>query len=1438
MRLERVCTGRVGSVDQRSQLTDQPVAESYITHIRITEDAQYPQTPHPPDSPSANKERMIVVSVRNTGRVRMHKARENGNHTFSIGKTWALEDLSAIQSWAFYTARSPEESQQKVWAGDIGFTVTLAKPYYWQAGTAKEKEFFIASLVKIYRKYTQGKVPELVGFPPAELQAMIGGQQQQQPQQQQQQQTRGPPSAGAPPPFSPGRNRGPSFGGGSPRGVDRQPLSSPDSFSGPQTPDGIMNQTLPPPRNRATPTSNPQNPYQPRPGTAQSQTASSGSSYVPPDPRQLRARPSRDADLRQAPSREQLRPLRSMGPDRLTPQSSQSSFRREGTPDSLNMGGSRQTAGSTPERRSPSQNRGESDRGEDSAGPNGLGIVNPSSDRWRSNGATPPGRRDETARPLRTPNGFDAPAPLSNGSRSVAEEPPITALPERRRPPMTGPLSNGSQASLKSPGDQLTSPPATSNSRRGGLISPAAASSESLLGKKMPGGFTPSPAPSDQLERDGLLPAPLQLSPKPRPAEPVKSMPEAVKTEPEPSPEVKPPAEKTEEEIKEQERKDAEEAARPGLGRMFGGNKKTARDLFKSAANAYGAFVPRAGGAGAKVLGGPVAVKPANEPDGISGVVPAPGMLRTKTDDSMRSEQTQGSIQATPTSAKAAPSDSLPDPIPQVTVSSPISPLENEKEMSKDVAPEETSKSAVANVQQKKAKLAEEEAARRKKRRSAQQTKYLSMLGIDAAVIDNRGLEFESMLDDFGWGTSVFHSKSIDVLETDIRREISRVEAGSWLGHLEQKDDRVEAVEMLLDKAITECDELEGLLTLYSVELSVSRPSLLSICCQSCAFEFLPILALCSSACRNANSYVQSLNEDIAFIEAQSQGLQVQTANQKLLQTELSSLVTTISITSRQLEPLKRITLGSTDGLEMIEHVLLMLYKAMIAIDPSIRQGGTAATRSAALANGDLSSMTALQEKSDQYLGEASIFLNRLKKHLEIHFAAAFMNTTDYIKSNGLSSSTKLSVEAHDLARNTLWMFGPEMLFAKEIDGPAWDSMMRTYQKEARAVYKPEMRDNLQAWLKAARKSTGDEQELLFTYGEKETDGLGVTAARKMTVKRSQTLAKGLRSASGEKSRAANMQSGTLFPFEAFASALDEVLTLIFTEQNFIVDFFCATGNQKMDFADAVAQDSPEKRRGTNLYGRKPTEPDKVMARRVAESMSDIFSSFPNELNSLMLWCLSTDPLQGIGVMHALHRAIASFEDTNQDFIVKTLTTLADQLKLLWNKTVEEQIRAIEDTKVKIKKRKGVITFIKIFPNFSAAIENMLPSSADEPPESSEVRSMIDKAYQRIHKAMFESLRVIAKESPAMMVGGAVQPLANDPEDKEALNYHILLIENMNHYVEEVDDQGDRVLAEGKIEAREEMTEHLNMYVDAVIRRPLGKVVVSFPRQILSLGCN
>lgn len=181
---------------------------------------------------------------------------------------------------------------------------------------------------------------------------------------------------------------------------------------------------------------------------------------------------------------------------------------------------------------------------------------------------------------------------------------------------------------------------------------------------------------------------------------------------------------------------------------------------------------------------------------------------------------------------------------------------------------------------------------------------------------------------------------------------------------------------------------------------------------------------------------------------------------------------------------------------------------------------------------------------------------------------------------------------------------------------------------------------------------------------------------------------------------------------------------------------------------------------------------------------------------------------------------MTDFDDTNQEFIIHSLQKLHTRLAGLFNRFVDEQIRGIEETKVKVNKRRGVISFMRVFPSFSTAVEIMLSQPSHG---FSDIRVSVNEAYDRINRAMWESLKFIAKEAPGQPSGVAAS--AGDPEDKEALNYHILLIENMNHYIEEVDVRSLPVLERWRDRAGEDLQEHMKLYLDAVIRRPLGKLL-------------
>ncbi|KAB8300006.1 hypothetical protein EYC80_000246 [Monilinia laxa] len=1291
---------------------DGSLLESYITHIRIIEDAAHPSAPPPPGSnPDAKKPRLIIVAVRKSGRVRMHKARENANGSFSIGKTWMLDDLTAVESFSGAVPATAEEEQRKQWAGGVGFIVTIGKPYYWQANTQKEKQFFIASLVKIYTKYTGGKAPELIGFDSMEREQLSGVSSARPPPPNQE--SRRPPQPQQLPssPFEQNQSR--PFK----RDPSREPaLRKQPSRDAVQRPPGQM-----PPN--ASPAFPPQNSRPPM-------------------------RPQRD-----------MSPNPGSKPSGVTTQQSQASMRRlEGANPSQESFARSDDSGSLPPR---SRN-----------GANGLPNA--------------PGRFPDRSMPpnsQRGPPESGFPSPKRGRSADAPPMPaPLTIPPERRRPPMPN-IGDSSRLRGSDATDNIVPAPLASPGMRRDDMRPPTRSSERSVPRER--------------EANGDISIDTKLTEPAPPESPRDNSGDASKDEPSPTPATAPavtspisPIVSPISPLTEEDRED--EDIRPGLGPMI--KKKSKGDIastfLRAAKNANG-FKPRAGGAAERLREAALAAKSPNGPDGITGVVPAPSLLRALSNDSATTfnaprtdvpavtpETPSTPVEALP--EKSAARKANPEVIPEVKITVPDKDIPSTAEdppKTSDVGSSDKPKSRDS---------------RRPKSAFEAMQKELASLGIDPSFLDGRGSDIVNAWDEFGWVGEGVHTKAIDTMRDEVERELNKVQAGGWLNRLEEEDERVEAIKKGLDTCMDECDELDGLLTLYLVELG-------------------------------------TLNEDIAYIEAQSQGLQVQTANQKLLQVELQSLLDTISISSTQLECLKTASLERPQDLEQIEKSLVVLFKAMVTIDPALsisgprrsEDGSVRSGKTGGFGNSEIGSMQVLQEKKDVYRVTSVEFLQRLYSFLHMKFRSAIDETRralDREKGNVARAAEKgkLDPRHHDLARNILWKYSPLMLFSREVAPVEWEKFLSDYELACKPLYQDEFRDAVFAWKRIAKKAHGDEFDILFTsQTEKQTEGLATTTARKLTVKRSQTLAK-IRSPTGDGGNKSSLDKsdGRLSPNEVFSGALDEMVPIMSMEQNFIVEFFHVTSLEQYDFADSVAAAPPDMRRGGDLRRPKVMDPNRSLAKRVVQTMEEIYAFWAGDMQALIDWSLQSDPLQGVGILASIERKIVDLEESSQEYLARTLQKLHTRLLGLFNKFLDEQIRAIEDTKVKIKKRKGVIGFIRIFPSFSSTIEAMLTSS-----DGLEVRQIVNNAYSRLNKTMFESLKVIARENPSAQTAGA------DPEDKEALNYQILLIENMNHYLEEVDVRSNPILEEWRENASQEMDEHMTLYLGAVIRRPLGKLL-------------
>ncbi|KAK1463307.1 exocyst complex component Sec3 [Colletotrichum melonis] len=1265
---------------------DGSLLETYITHIRITEYSSHPTSPPPPQArtPESQKPRVIVVAVRKSGRVRMHKTKENANGSFSIGKTWNLDDLSAIESFT----GPPANPTFREWAGDTGFIVTIGKPYFWNAQSDKEKKFFIASLVKIYGKYTGGKVPELSGFDQAEMAQILRNER------------RPPPPAQA------------AF----------RPPAMPDAASS-QTSLGAPNA----PSNYGTPSPGPPGPRRPPPlnGMANNSPAGSMASSFSQEPPTLRRFGNKSQESFSPSLGGRSDDTGSMPPRSRNGMPGQGAFGRFGEPGQepgLVPPPPISEEGRPPERKRPPM---------DPARPQGQGFND--RDLVPAPLVSPGMRRDQVAPPPRSTARKNSLSQRSDGG-SYRDNRPVTPLtpgdPGAPDVPLAlrTPTRNGATPTRQPP--PIVSPP-----------------------PEIPVPPVP-PAPV----------SPIMQSPPPAPPPaPVAAVEEIIPEEPpavEPTPEPEAPVEQ-------------EDESRPGLGPMIKA-KKSKNDLagvLWKAASAASAFKPRPGGAGERLR--QLATKSTEPAEGITTVFQPPP--RPASSDGPKVTSPEPAVEET-----AAPAEppKRTSGVPEVKVTVPnssrpsslqpsIQEVISVKKPEESVTKEENSKSIVAG----------------------NDAKYLASLGIDPTVLDNKSGEFTKWLDYFGWVPGEqMRSRNVDEMRTDLERELNKAQAGGWLARFQEEDDRVEAIKRGIDLAVAECEEMENLLTLYSVELS-------------------------------------TLSDDIAYIEAQGQGLQVQTANQKLLKKELESLLETTTITSADLNALRAAPLEDLNGLEDIEMSLVTLYKAMIKIDPTLLGGeprksediGGEVDQAVGLENTDYGKMRIVQEKKEMYRQESAVFSRRLVGYMAQQFDVAYNEVNRALRE---ALSRKVDSRHHDTGRDMLWKYSPLIKYAKDVDPANWDRMIQVYQDKSHPVYKNEFRQVLEAWKRNARKMTADEtSELLFTFEvEKQQEGRATTV-RKLTVKRSQTLAKSLRSPIDTSSRTNLKESGEnrSLPYEVFGQVLDDLLPLVEMEQNFIIDFFHATTLEQSDFPDLVAASRPTDRRGGDLRRHRLMEPDRDLARRVTKGMEVIFIFLETEIAKLIEWVVQADPLQGAGVLAVLERNLLDIQQSNQDFLNALLQKLHGILESRFKKFVDEQIRAIEETKVKINKRKGVISFIRVFPQFSNAVENIL--SGIDP--NLAVRKTVDREYDRILKSMFDSLKIIARENPAVSVGAA----GADPEDKEALNFHILLIENMNHFLEEINTHGLNVLEDWREAATGEMNEHMNLYLNAVMRRPLGKLL-------------
>ncbi|KAF8973564.1 exocyst complex component Sec3-domain-containing protein [Flammula alnicola] len=97
--------------------------ETYVSHVKIWEDAG--------TEGGGRKPRYILLSLK-----------LNTNGTFSVGKTWRLAELRAIQV-----------------PNPLAFNLTLSRTYRWQTESRDDQLHFLEAVVRLFRTVTGGQAP-------------------------------------------------------------------------------------------------------------------------------------------------------------------------------------------------------------------------------------------------------------------------------------------------------------------------------------------------------------------------------------------------------------------------------------------------------------------------------------------------------------------------------------------------------------------------------------------------------------------------------------------------------------------------------------------------------------------------------------------------------------------------------------------------------------------------------------------------------------------------------------------------------------------------------------------------------------------------------------------------------------------------------------------------------------------------------------------------------------------------------------------------------------------------------------------------------------------------------------------------------------------------------------------------------------------------------
>lgn len=501
-------------------------------------------------------------------------------------------------------------------------------------------------------------------------------------------------------------------------------------------------------------------------------------------------------------------------------------------------------------------------------------------------------------------------------------------------------------------------------------------------------------------------------------------------------------------------------------------------------------------------------------------------------------------------------------------------------------------------------------------------------------------------------------------------------------------------------------------------------------------------------------SLLAEMGHEVHDIETQHKSMQITSKNQKVLYAELRNLTDTLNLLPEYVRSLRERPLDSVEDIQQCELATDRLLKLVtLKLD------------------GFYENMIAVKERVALFSGYGSNFSQRLYNHLTL----LFQETSDkqFSISKPSLKRDRPSLSPNDIIEKKLARYMKLLRFLNTVDVRKHTelqlsyvhSMARTYGKqfhefieqlkpyilrklgEKPYIFSNQMPANVMALKSMKRMSTIDatpgkekmsyfrKKKTLDTGMEEELDNMNANTYFNQT----KGLVEGNPLITDDERM--NISDSIIY-------SIDIVIPILIREQNFFIALFSLfTGvsedDNNEDFKDVLITGSTSDKAVDEWIKslsrmNDATIPIKISG-KVQGSMSDAFTNLRDELCVFVESSLRTDPTFCVPVLYYIEAKIESFRKSSYTYLVTLMEYLFNRCSLLFEKFVESQIKAVEESKSSMKKRLELLPCILAFTSFVERIEKF--KSNDKPLTN----NLILKSYNLSLNCIFDLLSYISQ---------------------------------------------------------------------------------------------